>query len=140
MGLLPMVMATGGMVGTQAATLVVRSITTGGLATGAVMQVLWKELRVSAGMAVTLSLIVFLEAMILGFGDDQSTAMVLQVGLAVAIAMIAHVLSAALVGASVPLLARALRIDPAVVSSAAVTGVADFSGALIYLGAILLLL
>jgi magnesium transporter len=126
-----MVMATGGMVGTQASSLVIRALTVGDFTPRAFPLVLWKEARVSAGLALLLSSIALGETFVLGTAARHAD-LLLFAGLATAIAMATHVVSAALLGASVPLIAHALRRDPAMVSTPAVTAIADFSGVVIY--------
>ncbi|HLU39431.1 MAG TPA: magnesium transporter [Planctomycetota bacterium] len=137
LALLPMVMATGGMVGTQASSLIIRSLAVGTLAPRALARVLWKELRVSGGIALALATVAFCQALLLG---EAPTAAALDVAGVVALAMVVHVLSAALLGASVPMVVKAIGGDPALFSVPAVTAIADLSGAAIYLTLALLLL
>ena len=128
--LLPMVMATGGMVGTQASSLVIRALTLGDLEPSSLLRVLWKELRISAVLAVVLSAIVFSEGWLLSDSDDQN--LIIRASFGMAIAMAAHVVIAAILGAAIPLIAKWLGRDPAMVSTPAVTAIADLSGATIY--------
>ncbi len=130
MALLPMVMAIGGMVGTQASSLIIRSISLGIIAPSKLPAVLWKELRVSGGIAIALAAVAYGLAFAVGAGQAQELA---PIATAIAFAMIAHVLSAALVGASIPLGVKAVRGDPALFSVPSVTAIADLSGAGIYL-------
>ena len=67
------------------------------------------------------------------------TVHVIAAGLVIALAMLAHVLSAALFGALVPIVVKRMRGDPAMISTPAVTAIADLSGATIYLVLIVLL-
>jgi magnesium transporter len=125
-----MVMATGGMVGTQASSLIIRSLALDAFGAGALPRVLWKELRISGGIGLALSAVVFVQAWLLGAGPLSA---VLEVAGVVALSMVVHVLSAALVGASIPMIVKALRGDPALFSVPTVTALADLSGAAIYL-------
>ncbi len=131
--LLPMVLATGGMVGTQASSLVIRALAVGNLQPGAVRFVLWKEVRIGLVLGVTLGLIVFGEAWLFRDGESYWSAHVWQTCWVLSLAMTLHVLTAAVFGATIPLLAKAMRGDPANVSTPAVTALADLSGASIYL-------
>ena len=140
--LLPMVMATGGSVGTQSSSLIIRAITIGDVGSRPLGRVLWKELRVSAGIAAVLSCIVFLEGFVLGSFDKVYAGAIQTLLLAcgaLGVAMAFHVMSAAVIGAAVPIVAKLLRRDPAMVSTPAVTAIADLSGASIYFGVLLLL-
>lgn len=135
LALLPMVMATGGMVGTQASALVIRALTTGDIQKATLWTVLWKEARVAFVMAAALGLIAFVNALIVSRADSapDALALVAFAGLVIGVAMIGHVLSAALLGALTPLLVKKMRGDPAMISTPAVTAIADLTGAAIYL-------
>src|SRR5690606_29871693 len=131
--LLPIVMALGGMVGGQSSVLVVRGLSLGDVVPRQIGAIFWKELRVSSGMATVLASIVFVEALILGrtdarLGDED----MLYTSAAVAIAMVCHVLGSALIGVGIPVLAKWLGGDPAIVSTPAVTALADLFGASVF--------
>ncbi len=128
--LLPMVLATGGMVGTQASSLVIRALTVGNVQPGQMFVVIWKEVRISLALGVALAAIVFGEAW---WFADPTDPHVWRTCWVLSLAMALHVLTAALFGATIPILATAMRGDPANVSTPAVTALADLSGAAIYL-------
>ncbi len=138
LALLPVVMATGGMVGGQASSLMIRGLTIGDVEPGALRAVLWKEVRVCAGMAAILSTIIFGEGLILGqFEEGGSFERAWIASAAMALAMAAHVTSAGVFGVTVPIVAKALGRDPATVSTPAVTAIADLTGAVIFCGVVL---
>lgn len=141
--LMPMVMAIGGMVGSQASTLIVRALTVGSTPPG-LLRVLWKELRVSLMLALVLAAIAFLNAFLLDVTSPHdggsATEETLWIAGVVALAMSADVLFAALLGALIPALVRVLRIDPALISTPAVTALTDLTGASIYLLLVTLML
>ena len=139
LALLPMVMATGGMAGTQASALVIRALTIGSVG-GEVGRVMWNELRIALLMGLALAAIAFVDALIVGAFMPSPLEVITTAGLVIALAMLAHVLSAALLGALFPILVQKLRGDPAMISTPAVTGIADLTGATIYLVLVLLLL
>lgn len=130
LALLPMVMATGGMIGSQASSLIIRALALGSVTPRALPHVLWKELRVSAGAALALSMVAFGQAWLLGPGVAKS---LLPIAGAIAAAMAVAVLFAALLGATVPVLVQTLRGDPALFSVPSVTALTDLAGASIYL-------
>jgi magnesium transporter len=132
LSLLPVVMATGGMVGSQAASLVIRGLTVGEVETSSLRQVIWKELRICLGMALVLSVIIFGEGLVLGSLDPAPDRTILFASLGMALAMTAHVIGAGLFGVVVPIAAKALGRDPATVSTPAVTAIADLSGATVF--------
>jgi len=133
--LLPMVMATGGMVGTQASALVIRALTVGDVGRSPMMRVIWKELRVAGTMATMLAAIAFGNALLVSRFEKKPDplALVVKSGSVIGVAMLGHVLSAALLGALTPLVVKRMRGDPAMISTPAVTAIADLTGAAIYL-------
>ncbi len=135
LALLPMVMATGGMVGTQASALVIRALTVGDVPANPMVAVVWKELRVAGLMALALSAIAFFNSLVVSRFDDAPEPLELAAlsGLVIGGAMLGHVLSAALLGALTPILVKRFRGDPAMISTPAVTAIADLTGAAIYL-------
>ncbi|MCC6785894.1 MAG: magnesium transporter [Planctomycetes bacterium] len=140
--LMPMIMASGGSVGIQSSSLIIRAITIGEIDNRRPGKLLWKELRVSAGIAAILSGIVFIEGLLLGSFDETYVGAVPDLVLAcgaLGIAMTLHVMSAATIGAAVPIIAKLLRRDPAMVSTPAVTAIADLTGATLFFLALLLL-
>jgi magnesium transporter len=71
---------------------------------------------------------------------DPNAPSVAWVGLAIGIAMIGHVLTAALLGAVTPIVVKKLRGDPAMISTPAVTAIADLTGVVIYIVTVTLML
>lgn len=121
----PFLIGTGGNVGAQAATAAVRALAVGEVRTTDVLRVAWRECRVGLVLGVTLAVAAFVIAAIFVDGN---------VALAVALALIAVCTWAAVIGSTMPLLAKRLRIDPAVVSAPLVTTLVDATGLLIYFG------
>jgi magnesium transporter len=140
--LLPMVMATGGMVGTQASALVIRALTVGDIGKAKVMTVVWKELRVAGLISALLGVIAFINSLIVSrtSGTPDPFATVLHAAVVIGVAMVGHVVTAALLGAVTPLVVKRLRGDPAMISTPAVTAIADLTGAAIYLVLVTMLL
>ena len=148
--MLPMVMATGGMVGTQASALVIRALTVGDVAKATISRVLWKELRVAGFMSALLGAIALMNTVLVNLSSTAASSaqgtfapnvtQITWVGLAIGIAMIGHVLTAALLGAITPIVVKKLRGDPAMISTPAVTAIADLTGVLIYIVTVTLIL
>ena len=130
---MPMVMAIGGMVGSQASTLIIR-----GLATNSQQPfraVLNKELLVSLSLAVVLGVVAFANAVMLQLwkGDTIDFGTGARAAGVIGLAMAADVVFAAVLGACVPNFVKLLRIDPALISTPAVTALTDLTGASIFL-------
>ncbi len=138
--LLPMILATGGNVGNQASTAVILGLRHE-LTPAAVGQVLWKELRISICIAAVLSAIAACEAYLLWQGHSAGDmATPLHTSAAVGLAMALHVVTAAVLGALIPLGVAGVGRDPSMVAHPALATLADLSGALIYFATITALL
>lgn len=131
---LPMIVAAGGNTGGQAATMVVRAMSLGELDAGAILRVAWKELRVGLIMGGIVAGAMVLQIFFLRPANIQITpALVGGFALTVGLALMIQITSSTLIGALLPLAARAIRLDPAVIASPAITTIVDATGLLIYL-------
>ncbi len=140
---LPMVVAAGGNSGGQAATMVIRAMALGEISTGNAMRIAWKEARTGMLLGVTLGVTMatfitfILPHMQRGTGADFDF---LHLAFAVSAALTVQVLSSTVLGALLPLAARSIKLDPAVVSAPSLASTVDVSGMMIYfttVGAIL---
>ena len=132
---LPMVVAAGGNSGGQAATMVIRAMALGEINPGNALRIAWKEAR--TGLFLGLSLGVAIAAFITLIlphlqPHTQAPFDFPHLALAVAAAITLQVLSATVLGALLPLGARKIKLDPAVVSSPSLASTVDISGMLIY--------
>jgi magnesium transporter len=121
---IPLLIGTGGNMGSQTVTLIVRAMALGEVTLRDIGWVVFKELRVGLILGLVLAVVAFVRAALLGVGPD--------IGVVVALTILAICLWSAVVAAALPLLLRALRIDPAVVSAPLITTVVDGTGLLIY--------
>lgn len=120
---IPLLVGTGGNAGAQAATATVRALAVGEVRATDLVRVVWRESRVG----------LLLGTMLAAFGLAMATLLVSsRVALVVAISLIAICVWATSVGATMPLLAKRLNIDPAVVSAPMVTTLVDATGLIIY--------
>jgi magnesium transporter len=132
---LPMVVAAGGNSGGQAATMVIRSMALGEISTGNALRIAWKEARTGLFLGLTLGLTMsafialILPRLQVTTGGDFDF---IHLAMAVSIALTVQVLSATVLGALLPIGARAIKLDPAVVSSPSLASTVDVSGMLIY--------
>lgn len=119
----PMLTGTGGNVGSQSATAIVRALAVGEVRLRDLPKVAWKESRVGLLLGLMLACI----AMVIG------TALVgTLIAVVVASSVIAICTWAAVIGSTMPLLARRVGVDPAVVSAPLVSTLVDATGLLIY--------
>lgn len=122
---IPMLMDTGGNAGSQASVTVIRGLSLGELHVGDVLRVIWKELRVAMLCGACLAAVGFLKALFIDSADPR-TAFVVCLTLALTVFL------AKLVGCSLPLLAKRLGFDPAVMASPFITTIVDALSLLVY--------
>ncbi len=122
---IPMLMGTGGNAGGQASATIIRGLSLGDIKMGDILKIIWKELRISLLCGVTLSLFIFAKAMLI---DNTSSA----VALVVSVSLLLTVIIAKLVGCSLPILAKRVGFDPAVMASPFITTIVDAVSLLIY--------
>ncbi len=123
---MPMVPLLGGNAGNQTLTVMVRGIALGELSWKNSRKTLFKELAVGAVNGVILGLLIGLVAW-LWKGDPR-------IGVALALAMVGTLVTAAIVGTLMPLTLRWLSVDPALASSVFVTTATDVAGFFLFLG------
>lgn len=132
---LPMVVAAGGNSGGQAATMVIRAMALGEISTGNAFRVAWKETRTGffLGLSLAIAIALFISFILPQLQRTTGSPFgFYHLALAVAIALTLQVLSATVLGALLPICARAIKLDPAVVSSPSLASTVDVSGMLIY--------
>ena len=122
---IPMLMDTGGNSGGQASVTVIRAMSLGDIEYADWLRVIWKELRVAALCALTLGVVVFGKVILL---DRKSV----PVAIVVSLTIIVTIIIAKLVGCTLPMLAKKLGFDPAVMASPFITTVVDALSLLIY--------
>ena len=122
---IPLLMGSGGNVGAQSGTLIVRAIAVGDLRRGAWVQALRKELVVGLALGLALGILAAIVAQVRGGG---------QIGIVVGASMFVIVVAANLTGTLLPVLLAKIGVDPAVAGSPVITSVTDLTSLLIYLG------
>ncbi|MFU0799729.1 MAG: magnesium transporter [Xylanivirga thermophila] len=122
---IPMLMDTGGNAGSQSSTLVIRSLALGEISFGDTLKVLWKELRVSLLVGIPLGIINFLRIRFIE-GYDMLLA------LTVSSTLVVTVIFAKLVGGVLPILAKKMKIDPAIMASPLITTIVDALSLIFY--------
>ena len=128
---IPMLMDTGGNAGSQASVTVIRSLALDELQTKDVFKVLWKEIRVSVLLATTLAAVCFAKLLLLDnlvFGYDYKP----MICLVVSLSLFATVVIAKLVGCFLPIVAKKIKLDPAVVASPFITTIVDALSLIVY--------
>jgi len=114
----PVLMNTGGNCISQSSTLIVRGLSLGEIEFRDILRVLWKEVRVAVMVGVVLALFNFLRMLWISRID-------LQVSLVVSLSMVVTVTLSKSLGCLLPMFAKRLNLDPAVVASQALTTLVD---------------
>lgn len=122
---IPMLMDTGGNAGSQSSTLVIRGLALGEIKTSDVWKILWKEFRVSIIVGFTLAFVNFLRIFYFDKIGFTMTAVV-------CLSLFATVVIAKVVGGILPVVAKKLRLDPAIMASPLITTIVDACALVIY--------
>ena len=122
---IPMLMDTGGNAGGQASVTIIRGLSLGEIGYGDVPRILWKELRTAVLCGGTLAAANFAKLMLF---DRVGLA----VALVVCLTLVAAVVMAMLVGCLLPMAAKKLVFDPAVMASPFITTIVDALSLLVY--------
>lgn len=129
-----MIMDTGGNAGSQASVTVIRALALNEITTKDVLKVLWKEIRASILLAVSLAIACFAKLMLIDnllFGYHDYTPFTC---LVVSMSLMCTVVIAKLVGCMLPMLAKKVKLDPAVVASPFITTIVDALSLILYCG------
>ena len=121
----PMLMNTGGNCGSQASTMVIRGMALGEIEWRDIFRVQWKELRVGFVCALVLSAVNFLRILI--FEPAGAT-----IAFVVSISLFATVILSKFIGCTMPLLAKKVRLDPALMASPLITTIVDACSLALY--------
>ena len=121
---LPMLMDTGGNCGSQSSTLIIRGLATDELEVKDVFKILWKEIRIAVIVGISLATINGLRI----FAQYKNLQLACTVGLSITTTVI---LSKS-IGCLLPLLAKKLKLDPAIMAAPLITTIVDILSVLVY--------
>lgn len=122
---IPMLMDTGGNTGGQASVTIIRSLSLGDVEFKDIFRIIWKEIRVAILCGTTLAVANFAKLMLF---DKVS----IMIALVVCLTMILTVFFAKIIGCTLPLFAKKLGFDPAVMSSPFITTLVDAISLFVY--------
>lgn len=134
-GFIPMLMNTGGNCGSQTSILVIRCLALGELKGLDVLKAWFKEIRISFLCGISLAIVNFLRILIMKYyfgGGEYSIDLVINMALAVSISLIITVIFAKSIGCLLPIGAKKLGFDPAIMASPFITTIVDSLSLLIY--------
>ena len=128
---IPMLMGTGGNSGSQSSVTIIRALSLGEVELSDLPRIVWKEIRTAVLCGLALGIVCFakvwfVDKLLLGAEID------LLINAVICLAMAVTVLLAKMVGAVLPLLAKAVKLDPAVMASPFITTIVDALSLLVY--------
>ena len=129
---IPMLMGTGGNSGSQSSVTIIRALSLDEVRFADLLSVLWKELRTAVLCAISLAVVCFGKIWLVDrllFNNPDITFMV---DLVVCLALAVTVVLAKVVGAMLPMCAKAMKLDPAVMASPFITTIVDALSLLVY--------
>ena len=128
---IPMLMGAGGNCGSQASTLTIRGLALGEVQIKDIFKLLWKEVRVGLIVGAVLSAVTFtLYTFVLG-DADMTIPQRLPIAATIAVAVFITVIVAKAIGCTLPLLAKAVHLDPALMASPLITTIVDICSLLV---------
>ncbi len=122
---IPMIMGTGGNSGSQSSVTIIRGLSLDEIEFSDIIRVIWKETRVAVLCGLTLAVANFFKLMLLE-GVDLMTS------LTISLTLVITVLVAKVIGSSLPMLAKKIGFDPAVMASPLITTMVDALSLLVY--------
>lgn len=122
---IPMLMDTGGNAGSQSSTLVIRGLALGDIELKDAGKVMWKEFRISIVVGITLALANFARIYFLGNAGFL-------ISLTVSITLLLTVMVSKIIGGLLPIVAKKLKIDPAIMAGPLITTIVDAMSLTVY--------
>ena len=129
---IPMLMGTGGNSGSQSSVTVIRALSLDELSLRDIWHVLWKELRTSILCGVALGAVCFVKILLVDKLMMSNDSITLMVDAVVCLTLAVTVVIAKLVGCALPMAAKALKLDPAVMASPFISTIVDALSLLVY--------
>lgn len=121
---IPMIMGTGGNCGSQSSTLIIRGLATDEIELKDLFKALWKEFRVSIIVGVVLAIVNGIR-IIIQYND-------LQLAIVIGLTLIATVALSKALGCLLPMFAKKLKLDPAIMATPLITTLVDIFSILVY--------
>lgn len=124
-GFIPMLMGTGGNCGSQSSTLMIRGLAVGEIEFGDLFKVIFKEVRVAALISLILSTVNGIRIILMGQGDGM-------IAFTIGMTMACTIVLAKIVGCTLPLVAKKVGLDPAIMATPLISTLVDISTVTVY--------
>ncbi len=123
---IPMLTDTGGNAGSQSSTIVIRGMTMGEITPTDFLKVIWSELRIAILVGLVMAVVNY--ARIYFFVKDGNP----MIALTVSLALICVILISKVVGGTLPIIAKKVGVDPAIMAAPLITTIVDALGLILY--------
>ena len=138
-GFIPMIMDTGGNAGGQASVTIIRGLSVGDVELRDVWRIIWKEVRVAAVCGLTIAPVAFLKVLLVDrmlwvTEVDGNPVNGIMIALVVSLTLMFTIVISKFIGCTLPLLAKKIGFDPAVMASPFITTIVDALSLLLYFG------
>ena len=131
---IPMLMDTGGNSGSQSSVTVIRALSLGEIEFRDILRVVWKEVRTAVLCGIVVAAACFGKVMLIDHLIMNNPGVTPLVGLVVCATMVVTICVAKLIGCTLPMIAKKLGFDPAVMASPFITTIVDAVSLLVYFG------
>ena len=121
---IPMIMDTGGNCGSQTSTLIIRGLAMNEITTKDILKAIWKEIRVAIIVGIVLAIANSIRIMI-QYKD-------IKIAIVVGATLICTVIMAKLLGCILPMVAKKLKLDPAIMAAPLITTIVDTLSVLVF--------
>ena len=129
---IPMLMDTGGNSGGQASVTVIRAMSLGEIHFKDYFKVVWKEVRVGLVCGISLAVVNFAKIWLVDKMLFNNSEITFYVDLAICLTLVVEIIFAKFIGCSLPMLAKKVGFDPAVMSSPFITTIVDAISLLVF--------
>ena len=127
---IPMIMGTGGNAGSQASVTIIRGLSLGEIKLRDTLRILWKELSVALICSAAIAPVAFLKVMYLDMLYLEPNG--ITIALVISLTLAVTICAAKLVGALLPIVAKLIHLDPAVMASPFITVIVDALSIVLY--------
>jgi magnesium transporter len=129
---IPLLMDTGGNSGSQSATMIIRGMALGEIKPADFLRIVWKEMRTGLLVGFILSAINFLRVWLTYMNNPEYGEHIMRISAVVSLTLLFTVVVANIIGGLLPILAKKLRIDPAVMAAPLITSIVDALALIVY--------
>jgi len=127
---IPMLMGAGGNAGGQASTVIIRGMALGEIAMSDIAKLIWREVRIALVCGLVLGIVNFGRVVFMYRGSADVDSILL--GVVVSFSLVVTLVVAKGIGCTLPLLAKALKMDPSIMAAPMVTTIVDCTALIVF--------